>query len=225
MALAAVAVHGDVHFIQQGVCSSCLGPVGGGRCVPDLMQVVAEGQDGGTFGAGEGLGPEGLATGKLGLGFGHCPQRGLPAGFQASPKIGEREVAAALLAHARRADALRPGRTLIGDKGLAGLGLRGPGHHRPRRPADRPRPSTGLSCRTGRMTPSRQLGDRQQHSRGLQRLEAVARVRHDKQVTGPTIPGLLTSLATRVRPQDVHSSMYAEPSATRAPPRIAPTAR
>ncbi len=50
----------------------------------------------------------------------------------------------------------------------------------------------GLSCRTGRMTPSRQLGDRQQHSRGLQRHEAVARVRHDKQVTGPTIPGLLT---------------------------------
>jgi hypothetical protein len=37
------------------------------------------------------------------------------------------------------------------------------------------------------MTPSRQLGDRQQHSRGLQRLEAVARVRHDEQVTGPTI--------------------------------------
>ena len=70
--------------------------------------------------AGEGLGPEGLATGKLGLGFGHCLQRGLPAGFQASPKIGEREVAAALLAHARRTDALRPGRTVIGDKGLAG---------------------------------------------------------------------------------------------------------
>ena len=84
------------------------------------MQVVAEGQDGGTFGAGEGLGPEGLATGKLGLGLGHCLQRGLPAGFQASPKIGEREVAAALLAHARRTDALRPGLTLIGDKGLAG---------------------------------------------------------------------------------------------------------
>ena len=38
----------------------------------------------------------------------------------ASPKIGEREVAAALLAQASRAHALRPGLTLIGDKGFAG---------------------------------------------------------------------------------------------------------
>ena len=83
--------------------------VGGGRCVPDLVQVVAEGQDSGTFGAGEGPGPEGLAMGKLGLGLGHCLQRGLPAGFQASPKIGERDVAAALLAHARRTDGCGPG--------------------------------------------------------------------------------------------------------------------
>lgn len=38
----------------------------------------------------------------------------------ASPKIGEREVAAALLAHAHRTGALRPGLILIGDKGFAG---------------------------------------------------------------------------------------------------------
>src|SRR5580704_8073378 len=38
----------------------------------------------------------------------------------ASPKIGEREVAAGLLAHASRTGALRPGLTLIGDKGFAG---------------------------------------------------------------------------------------------------------
>ena len=38
----------------------------------------------------------------------------------ASPQIGEREVAAELLAHARRTGALRPGLTLIGDKGFAG---------------------------------------------------------------------------------------------------------
>jgi hypothetical protein len=37
-----------------------------------------------------------------------------------SPKLGEREVAAALLAHAARTGALRPGLILIGDKGLAG---------------------------------------------------------------------------------------------------------
>jgi hypothetical protein len=38
----------------------------------------------------------------------------------ASPKLGEREVAAGLLAHAASTGALRPGLTLIGDKGLAG---------------------------------------------------------------------------------------------------------
>ena len=36
------------------------------------------------------------------------------------PKIGEREVAAELLAHAAGTGALRPGLTLIGDKGFAG---------------------------------------------------------------------------------------------------------
>ena len=38
----------------------------------------------------------------------------------ASPKIGEREAAAQLLAPAARTRALRPGLTLIGDKGFAG---------------------------------------------------------------------------------------------------------
>ncbi len=38
----------------------------------------------------------------------------------ASPKTGEREVAGELLAHAARTSALRPGLTLIGDKGFAG---------------------------------------------------------------------------------------------------------
>src|SRR5215831_6954913 len=43
----------------------------------------------------------------------------------ASPKIGEHEVAADLLAHAARIGALRPGLTLIGDKGLAGREFEG----------------------------------------------------------------------------------------------------
>jgi hypothetical protein len=44
---------------------------------------------------------------------------GMPVGWcLASPKIGE--AAAELLAHAARAGALRPGLTLIGDKGFAG---------------------------------------------------------------------------------------------------------
>lgn len=46
---------------------------------------------------------------------------GMPVAWcLASPKIGEREVAAALLDHARRNHALRPGLILIGDKGFAG---------------------------------------------------------------------------------------------------------
>jgi hypothetical protein len=38
----------------------------------------------------------------------------------ADPKLGEREVAAGLLAHAARTGSLWPGLTLIGDKGFAG---------------------------------------------------------------------------------------------------------
>jgi hypothetical protein len=46
---------------------------------------------------------------------------GMPVAWcLASPKTGEREVAAELLAHAARTGALRPGLTLIGDKGFAG---------------------------------------------------------------------------------------------------------
>jgi hypothetical protein len=46
---------------------------------------------------------------------------GMPVAWcLADPKIGEREVAADLLAHAARTGALRPGLILIGDKGFAG---------------------------------------------------------------------------------------------------------
>jgi hypothetical protein len=46
---------------------------------------------------------------------------GMPVAWcLASPKLGEREVAAELLACAARTGALRPGLTLIGDKGFAG---------------------------------------------------------------------------------------------------------
>ena len=48
-------------------------------------------------------------------------QDGIPVAWcLADSKIGEREVAAALLAHAARTGALRPGLILIGDKGFAG---------------------------------------------------------------------------------------------------------
>ena len=46
---------------------------------------------------------------------------GMPVAWcLASPKLGERDVAAELLAHAGHTGALRPGLTLIGDKGFAG---------------------------------------------------------------------------------------------------------
>jgi hypothetical protein len=46
---------------------------------------------------------------------------GMPVAWcLADPKIGEREAAAELLAHAARTGALRPGLILIGDKGFAG---------------------------------------------------------------------------------------------------------
>jgi hypothetical protein len=46
---------------------------------------------------------------------------GMPVAWcLASPKTGEREAAAELLAHAARAGALRPGPALIGDKSFAG---------------------------------------------------------------------------------------------------------
>jgi Transposase DDE domain len=47
---------------------------------------------------------------------------GMPVAWcLADPKIGEREVAAALLAHAARTGALRPGLILIGDKTSGGV--------------------------------------------------------------------------------------------------------
>jgi hypothetical protein len=72
---------------------------------------------------------------------------GMPVAWcLATPKIGEREVAAALLAHAARAGTLRPGLTLIGDKGFAGhdfeaLVTAGYGLHlvRPDRKDEKPR--------------------------------------------------------------------------------------
>ena len=84
-----VAAGGDVHLLQQGAQQLLAVLIGGGRRVPDLAEVVAEGQDRGPLGRGEGLGPGGLAAGELGFGIGEpaagrCsirfPGRGRPAG-------------------------------------------------------------------------------------------------------------------------------------------------
>ena len=88
----------------------------------------------------------------------------------ADPKIGEREVAGELLAHAARTGALRPGLILIGDKGFAGrefedlitagFGLR---LVRPDRKNESPRPVHRLDPAVDRIG--------QRHPQGPARLE------------------------------------------------------
>ena len=80
---------------------------------------------------------------------------GMPAAWcLADPKIGEREVAAELLAHAARTGALRPGLILIGDKGFAGrefedLVTSGYGLHLVRPDRRTRHPGTGPSAGSG----------------------------------------------------------------------------
>jgi hypothetical protein len=77
---------------------------------------------------------------------------GMPVAWSlATPAIGEREVAADLLAHAARTAVLRPGLTLIGDKGFAGrdfedLVTSGFGLHLVRPTAATRRPATARSA-------------------------------------------------------------------------------
>ena len=79
-----VAVHGDVHLVQQGAQQLLAVLIGGGRRVPDGLQVVAEGQDRGALGGGERGGAGCLAAGQLGLGGGQLGEGFLPGGFQAA---------------------------------------------------------------------------------------------------------------------------------------------
>jgi len=65
-----VAVHGDGDFVDQGAQQLLAVLAGGGRCCPYLFQVVAQGQDGGAFGGGQGLGPGLLTAGKFGTSVG-----------------------------------------------------------------------------------------------------------------------------------------------------------
>ena len=84
MRVRVVAAGGDVHFLQQGAQQLLAVLIGGGRRVPDLAEVVAEGQDRGPLGRGEGLRPGGLAAGELGFSIGELLQGGVPFGFQAA---------------------------------------------------------------------------------------------------------------------------------------------
>jgi hypothetical protein len=83
-ALGAVAVDGDVDFLEQGAQQLFAVLVGGGRGRPYLVEVVAEGEDGGALVGGEGLGAGGGAAGQLGLGRGQFGEGVFPVGFQAA---------------------------------------------------------------------------------------------------------------------------------------------
>jgi hypothetical protein len=76
------AVHGDGDFLEQGAQQLLAVLVGGGRGVPHLAQVVAEGQDRGALRGGEGGGACLLAVRQLSFGVGLGLQGALPFGFQ-----------------------------------------------------------------------------------------------------------------------------------------------
>src|SRR5262249_15439362 len=79
-----VAVDGDVDLVQQGAQQLFAVLVGGGGRVPDGLQIIAEGEDRGALGGGEGCRAGGLAAGELGFGGGQVGERFLPGGFQAA---------------------------------------------------------------------------------------------------------------------------------------------
>jgi hypothetical protein len=79
-----VTADGDLDFVQQGAQQLLAVLIGGRGCVPYLVQVVAEGQDRGVLGGGQGRGTVLLAAGQLVPGVGQCLQRGVPLGFQAA---------------------------------------------------------------------------------------------------------------------------------------------
>src|SRR5262249_51161644 len=79
-----IAVDGDVDLVQQGAQQLFAVLVGGGGRVPDGLQIIAEGEDRGALGGGEGCRAGGLAAGELGFGGGQVGERFLPGGFQAA---------------------------------------------------------------------------------------------------------------------------------------------
>jgi len=79
-----VAAGGDVDLIEQGAKQLLAVLIGGGRRVPYLAEVVAEGQDRSPLGRAEGLGPGRVAAGELGFSVGELLKGGVPLGFQAA---------------------------------------------------------------------------------------------------------------------------------------------
>jgi hypothetical protein len=79
-----VAAHGDLDFLKQGAQQLFAVLVGGGGCVPDPLEVLTEGEDGGAFGVAEPGRAALFAAGQFGLGVGEDLQCGVPLGFQAT---------------------------------------------------------------------------------------------------------------------------------------------
>src|SRR5919109_136018 len=79
-----LAVHGDVHLVEQAAQQLFAVLVGGGGCRPHAVEVVTEGEDRLFLLRGQGFRACVFAAGECLLGVGHLLQRGVPLGLQAS---------------------------------------------------------------------------------------------------------------------------------------------
>jgi len=79
-----VTVDGDVDFVQQGAQELLAVFVAGGGRVPDLPEVIAEGEDRRAFPGRQRFGPGGLAVGEFGFSGGQLGECFLPGVFQAA---------------------------------------------------------------------------------------------------------------------------------------------
>ena len=137
-AFGVVAADGDVDLVQQGAQQLLAVLVGGGGRVPDLVQVVAEGQDRVPCSAAvRAAGRCCLAAGQLVPASASCLQRGVPLGFQAAgdqPVLRVDRAVAALGAAGLVAGLLDLAAVLVEDGVVAGLRA---GRQRAGRPAAR----------------------------------------------------------------------------------------
>jgi hypothetical protein len=69
-----VTVDSDVDFVQQGAQELLAVFVAGGGRVPDLPEVIAEGEDRRAFPGRQRFGPGGLAVGELGFSAGQLSE-------------------------------------------------------------------------------------------------------------------------------------------------------
>ena len=79
-----VAAGGDVHLLQQGAQQLLAVLVGGGRCRPDLIEILTEGENRLFLLWGKGFWACGLTASEFSLGVGQMLQGVVPFGLDAS---------------------------------------------------------------------------------------------------------------------------------------------